>query len=55
MFCALNGATDTPRRASRRHSPATITDFPASDVQPATRKAGAGDGEGVPSGLPGIT
>src|SRR5271170_7815391 len=36
MFCALNGATRTPRRASRRHSPATTTDFPASELVPAT-------------------
>ena len=39
MFCALNGATDTPRRASSRHSPATSTLLPASEVQPATSRA----------------
>ena len=38
MFCALNGATFTPRRASARHSPATMTDLPASDDVPATRR-----------------
>src|SRR4051794_12085402 len=36
MFCALNGATDTPWRASQRQMPAVTTDLPASDVVPAT-------------------
>src|SRR5665647_3191300 len=36
MFCALNGATDTPLRASHRHSPAVTRLLPASDVVPAT-------------------
>src|SRR4030088_2532552 len=39
MFCALNGATRIPLRASRRHSPATTIDFPASEVVPATSSA----------------
>src|SRR5262245_60510600 len=39
MFCALNGATRIPLRANSRHSPATIIDFPASDVVPATNSA----------------
>jgi hypothetical protein len=39
MFCALNGATRTPRRASHRQSPATNTLFPASDDVPATSNA----------------
>ena len=36
MFCALNGATRTPCRASQRQIPAVMTDLPASDVVPAT-------------------
>ena len=36
MFCALNGATRTPRRANARHSAVVTTVFPASDVVPAT-------------------
>jgi hypothetical protein len=32
----LNGATRTPWRASQRQIPAVRTDFPASDVVPAT-------------------
>ncbi len=36
MFCALNGATFTPCRASHRHSPATSTLLPASEAVPAT-------------------
>jgi hypothetical protein len=39
MFCALNGATATPRRASHRHTPATSALLPASDVVPATSNA----------------
>src|SRR5215472_4628460 len=38
MFCALNGATLTPRRASHRQIPAVTTLFPASDVVPATSR-----------------
>ena len=36
MFCALNGATPMPRRASARHSPVTTSDLPASEDVPAT-------------------
>jgi hypothetical protein len=36
MFCALYGATRTPRRANARHSPVVTTLFPASEVVPAT-------------------
>ncbi|CNO93769.1 Uncharacterised protein [Mycobacterium tuberculosis] len=39
MFCALNGATRIPLRASNRHSPATTTDLPASELVPATSSA----------------
>ena len=39
MFCALNGATRTPWRASQRHSPAVRTLLPASEVVPATSSA----------------
>src|SRR6201996_9248409 len=39
MFCALNGATRIPLRANSRQSPATTTDFPASEVVPATSSA----------------
>ncbi len=39
MFCALNGATETPCRCSQRHRPATRTLLPASEVVPATRIA----------------
>src|SRR5271155_1057966 len=39
MFCALNGATRMPLRASNRQSPATTTDFPASELVPATSSA----------------
>src|SRR5262249_55482394 len=39
MFCALNGATRIPLRTSNRHSPATTTDFPASELVPATSSA----------------
>src|SRR5208282_5320458 len=42
MFCALNGATETPCRASHRHSPATSTLLPASDPVPATSSAPRG-------------
>src|SRR5260221_4407331 len=34
MFCALNGATRTPRLAKWRHRAVTRKDFPASLVQP---------------------
>jgi hypothetical protein len=36
MFCALNGATRTPRRRSQRQIPAVSTLLPASEVVPAT-------------------
>ena len=36
MFCALNGATLTPRRASQRQIPAVTALLPASDAVPAT-------------------
>ena len=39
MFCALNGATDTPWRASHRQMPATSALLPASEVVPATSSA----------------
>ena len=39
MFCALNGATATPRRRSHRQIPATSALLPASDVVPATSSA----------------
>ena len=39
MFCALNGATDTPWRASQRQRPATSALLPASEVVPATSSA----------------
>ena len=37
MFCALNGATFTPRRCSQRQIPAVSTLLPASEVVPATK------------------
>ena len=36
MFCALNGATRSPRRTSARQSPVVTTVLPASDVVPST-------------------
>ncbi len=39
MFCALNGATATPCRASQRQMPAVTTLLPASEVVPATSSA----------------
>ncbi len=39
MFCALNGATATPWRASHRQIPATSALLPASEVVPATNNA----------------
>ena len=36
MFCALKGATFTPRPASNRHNPATRNDLPASLPVPHT-------------------
>ena len=39
MFCALNGATLTPRRCSQRQMPAVTTDLPASECVPQTRIA----------------
>src|SRR5258708_2690873 len=59
MFCALNGATLIPRRASSGHRPLSTTDVPASELVPATssapltsrqredRDAGVGDQQGV--------
>src|SRR3954447_16024750 len=41
MFCALNGATRTPRRASRRHSPATSVLLPTDEPVPSTISTGA--------------
>ena len=38
MFCALNGATRTPCRASHRHSAAVTRLLPASEVVPATSR-----------------
>src|ERR671911_2714649 len=38
MFCALNGATFTPLRASSRQRPATTKDLPASLAVPQTSK-----------------
>ena len=46
MFCALKGATFTPRRARARHRPATTTDLPASDDVPATRRPDGAEGDG---------
>ena len=37
MFCALKGATATPRRASARHKPVTTSDLPTSEDVPAIR------------------
>ena len=34
MFCGLNGATDRPRRANARASPATTRDLPTSEPAP---------------------
>lgn len=39
MFCALYGATRTPRRANARHSAVVTTVLPASEVVPATSSA----------------
>ena len=36
MFCALKGATFTPREASNRHNPATTNDLPTSLPVPHT-------------------
>src|ERR1700687_321874 len=41
MFWALNGATRSPRRANRRHSPATSVLLPADDAVPWTMSTGA--------------
>ena len=38
MFCALNGATLIPARASARHRPVTTRDLPASEEVPATSR-----------------
>src|SRR5699024_7869048 len=37
MFCALNGATERPRRAKARHSPVVIRLLPAFEAVPATK------------------
>ena len=52
MFCALNGATRIPWRASHRQIPAVSTDFPASDVVPATSSEPLVSGTG-PAPFPG--
>jgi hypothetical protein len=39
MFCALNGATWTPSRASHLHNPAVTTLLPASEEVPAMSRA----------------
>src|SRR5260370_34759534 len=41
MFWALNGATRKPRRANKRHSPATSVLLPADDAVPSTMSNGA--------------
>ena len=41
MFCALNGATFTPERASQRQIPAVTTDLPASLVVPSDQQRAA--------------
>src|SRR3954453_5920475 len=41
MFCALNGATVMPLRASSRQSPATPMDLPPSELVPAISSAPA--------------
>ena len=41
MFCALNGATLSPRLASSRHNPATSVDLPTDEAVPWTIKSGA--------------
>ena len=40
MFCGLNGRTASPRRASARHSPATISDLPTCEPVPWIISAG---------------
>lgn len=45
IFCALKGATRTPRRAKRRHSPATNVLFPTPDAVPWTIRTGASERE----------
>lgn len=39
MFCALNGATRSPRRTSRRHSAVAIQLLPALELVPPTKIA----------------
>ncbi len=34
MFCGLNGRTLSPRRASARHNPATMSDLPTPEPVP---------------------
>src|SRR5258708_12045099 len=41
MFWALKGATRTPRRANKRHNPATSVLLPAEDAVPCTMSTGA--------------
>src|SRR5258708_37691974 len=41
MFWALKGATRRPRRANKRHSPATRVLLPAVDAVPCTMSTGA--------------
>src|SRR5579859_10532 len=41
MFWALNGATRSPRRANKRHSPATSVLLPADEAVPWTMSTGA--------------
>src|SRR5579859_2377845 len=41
MFWALNGATRSPRRANKRHNPATSVLLPADDAVPWTMSTGA--------------
>src|SRR5258708_14099826 len=41
MFWALKGATRSPRRANKRHSPATSVLLPAEDAVPCTMSTGA--------------
>jgi hypothetical protein len=41
MFCALNGATDTPRRCSQAQIAVTIQLFPAFEEVPPTKSGRA--------------
>src|SRR5579871_6103698 len=42
MFCALNGATRTPRRAKRRHSAAVSALLPTDELVPCSMSVLAG-------------